>query len=358
MRTYLVRINLDIKEKNVKDALRFRIAADAIQKLSTKNNKIVLLSHKGRPKGREKSLSLKPMAALLSKAVGKKVTFLGNLEEARKKVEKAQGGSVFLLENLRFFPGELKDNRKFAQELAVLGEVYINNDFATSHHPAASLTQITKFIPSTYGNILRNEIKELSRAEKSQRHPFVLVIGGAKVKDKAGVIKRFMGRADYILLGGGAANTFLKARGVDIKKSLYEPDMVKKIKRLAKSRKIMTPVDYVSENGRILDIGPETAKEYRRIIKDARTIIWAGPMGMFEKKKFASGNTAVAKAILSNKKAQTVIGGMETLSSLPIKVIKQKKGKIFFSTGGGAMLYFLAGKKLPAIEAIERKRSK
>lgn len=354
MRTYLVRINLDIKGKKPADTLRFKVAVGVIKSLSKKNNKVVILTHRGRPNGAEKRLSTKPLASMLSKALGKKVIFLPDIDSAKERISKKGGGVIFLLENLRFFPGEIKNSLSFAKKLAELGDVYINNDFATSHRKSASSIAITRFIPSNRGEILASETRELNKIIKSRKRPVVLIVGGAKIRDKGGVIKKFIRDADSILLGGGVANTFMKARGVDIKKSLYEPIMLKKIRHLSKNKKITTPTDNVFEKGAILDIGPKTINEYKKVIKEAGTIIWAGPMGVFEKKKFAKGSTAIARAVLNNKKASTVIGGAETVSSLPIKVDKQKMGNIFFSTGGGAMLHFLSGRKLPALEALKK----
>ena len=358
MKTILVRINLDIEEKNFKKALRFQVAATLIKSLSKKNNKVVILSHKGRPKGYEKSLSLKPLVGSLSKEIGKKIVFIENLKSAKKEIHSVPGGTVFLLENLRFLPGERQNSLIFAKRLASLGDEYINNDFATSHHKGASLVAITKFLPSKNGELIRNEVKALAKVIKKPKHPFVLVIGGAKIKTKASTIKSLLPHVDYVLLGGGVGNTFMRAKGTIVGKSLYEPRMIKKIRRLAKNEKIITPIDNIIEGGAMLDIGLKTRKEYAKIISEAKTIVWAGPMGQFEKKKFAGGTDAIARAILKNKKAHTVIGGAQTLDSLPIKVNNQYRGNVFFSTGGGAMLHFLAGKKLVALETIKKSKGK
>jgi len=358
IKTLLVRVNLDIKEEKVSETLRFKIAADLIKDLSKDDNKVVILSHRGRPERYDKKLSLKPFAALLSEDTGKKIVFLSNLRTAKKEIENAPGGIVFMLENLRFVKWEAQNSILFARRLAALGDEYINNDFGTSHRKESSLVAITKLMPSRKGELLKGEIKALSGIVKKSRHPFVLIVGGAKVKSKASVIRRLLPHADAVLLGGGVANTFLKAKGVDIKKSLYEPNMIQKIGGLCKNKKIITPTDWVIENGRILDIGSKTVREYSKLISEAKTIIWAGPMGMFEKKKFAKGNDAIAKAVLKNKKARIVIGGAETVYSLPIKIDSQQKENVFFSTGGGSMLHFLVGKKLPAIAALERAKIK
>ncbi|OGY43872.1 MAG: phosphoglycerate kinase [Candidatus Buchananbacteria bacterium RIFCSPHIGHO2_01_FULL_40_35] len=358
MITYLVRINLDIKEKNVTDALRFKVATDSIKSISTKNNKIVILSHRGRPTKIDKNLSLKPFAVLLSKSVGRKIVFIPNIERAKTTIEKAPTGTIFMLENIRFNKGEAKNSQRFAKILAELGDVYINNDFATSHHESASLVAITKYIPSRQGKIIKDEVRVLTKVLKNSKKPFVLIIGGAKVRDKASTIEKLLPKVDAVLLGGGVGNTFLKAAGLDIKKSLYEPNFIKEVKKFAMSKKIKLPIDITEERDAILDIGPDTRKEYSEIISRAKTIVWAGPMGKFEDKRFAKGNEVVAKAVLKNKKAHIVIGGVETIASLPVKVTKQHSRNVFFSTGGGAMLHFLSGKKLPALVTTKKSKGK
>ncbi|MDP3991813.1 MAG: phosphoglycerate kinase, partial [Candidatus Colwellbacteria bacterium] len=190
------------------------------------------------------------------------------------------------------------------------------------------------------------------KLKDSSEHPFVLIIGGAKMADKIVLIKYLLPFVDHVLVGGGPANNFLKISKVDIGSSINEPKLAQTAKLLYRSKKVVIPVDWKKEGGKILDIGPETIKFYSKIIAEARTIIWNGPMGYFENKKFAVGSEKIAKAILKNKRAKTVIGGGETIAALPLKISKQEYGKIFISTGGGAMLEFLAGKKLPAIEAL------
>jgi len=252
MKTLLVRINLDIEEKDFERTLRFQVAVPIIKKLSKDNNRIVILTHKGRPKQYEEHLSMEPFTGALSKKVGKKVIFIPDINTAERKVKGAPGGTIFMLENLRFYPGENQNSLLFASKLAALGDEYINNDFATSHRKMSSLVAITKFIPSKMGEIIKNEVKFLSGAVRSPKHPFVLIIGGAKIKTKASTIKNLLQHADTVLLGGAVGNTFIKARGEDIGKSLYEPRMIRKIKKLAKNKKIITAVDNISERGAML----------------------------------------------------------------------------------------------------------
>ncbi len=356
--TTLIRLNLDIKEKPIGKSLRFNAAVEEIKKINGKNNKIVVLSHRGRPDGVENSLSLKSFAPLLSKAIGKKVLFLDNsdLDKAADIIRNSSKEKIFLLENVRFLKGETENNLVLARRLSKLGTEFISDDFATSHRADASLAAITRFIPSKPGNLLKEEVKNLSLAFKKPKSPFVLLIGGAKAKDKVGVIKSLIKRADLVMVGGAAANTFLKSRGMDIKDSLYEPDMLQVARRLLKNKKLAIPTDFIWDDNKILDIGPQTIKLYSFYLKSARFIIWNGPMGMFEKKQFAAGTQAMAKAVFSNRKSSAVIGGGETVSALSLKnQIQHPKPNIFLSTGGGAMLEFLAGEKMAGLEAVMKK---
>ncbi len=263
------------------------------------------------------------------------------------------------MENLRFSPEEEKNDKDFAKLLASLGDIYINDAFAVSHRANASVEAITQFLPSYAGLLLEKEISNLDAVMKKFKKPLVVILGGAKVSDKIGLINNFLKKADYFLIGGAMANTFFVFEGLPVGDSFYEKTRLpagrqgytREITREI-GRKIILPIDVVIYKRRILDIGPETVKKYDEIIKKAKTIIWNGPMGMFEDKKFAKGTEEIAAAILKNKKAKTVIGGGETISALKPKTYNLKPN-IFLSTGGGAMLEYLAGKKLPGIEALK-----
>lgn len=369
MTTYLLRLNLDIKEHNFQEQLRFKLATSSIKSLSKKTNKIIILSHLGRPpssakasagkaKALNKDFSLRRFAPALGAASGKRIKFIPhfNFEKIKAEIEAAPGGSVFLLENLRFLPGEARNSRTLAKQLASLGNHYINDDFATSHRTAASIVAITEFLPGKPGPILKKEIQALTKILRHPSYPFVLIVGGAKMLDKIALIKYLLPKVDYILVGGGPANNFLKLNKVDIASSINEPKLMGVTRLLLKNKKIMIPVDWKKPGNKILDIGPKTVKLYSQIIFQARTIIWNGPMGYFENKEFAVGTTSIARAILRNKKARAVIGGGETIAALPSKVNKQEYGTVFISTGGGAMLEFLTGKKLPGITALSKER--
>lgn len=356
--TYLFATNLDIKyEKEEANSLRFLTSVKGIKSFINGKNKIVILSHRGRPEGRDMSLSLKPFKKLFENKLREKIIFLdnNNLAKAREKVQKSAPGSIFLLENTRFLKGEKENSSKLAKELASLGDIFINDDFATAHRESASNVGITKYIPSKMGPNFKKEVASLTKAVKKPKHPYVLILGGAKMTDKIGVIKNLSSKADYILLGGGVANTVLKAGGVDIGGSIYEPEMLKIAKNLSKNKKMVIPVDYskdTKENkSRILDIGPKTVKKYTDIISSAKTIIWGGPMGYYEDRRFAKGSHAVAHAIAKSD-AFSIVGGGETSAIINDCGLNNKIDLV--STGGGAMLDFLSGKKMPAIEALKK----
>ncbi len=351
--TYLLRVNLDISNKDITKNLRFKNALDGIRFVSKANNKVVILAHRGRPNGKDNKLSLKPFVSPLSRGLGKKVTFLENFDFAKiaKRIETSPNGNIFLLENLRFIPGEMKASKSFAKSLASLGDKFVNDDFPTSHHKNASNFELAKILPVTLGINLKAELKKLDLVMRHPRKPLVLIIGGAKTIDKLGVIHNFLSRADYILLGGAPANTMLKARGVTIGKSLYDPGALVKVKALKNKEKIVTPVDWKVKGEMILDIGTMTISLYKDIIEKAGTIVWNGPMGKYEDKPFDGGTKAIYRAILARKRAIVLVGGGDTLSAV---TLPGKLGKnVFISSGGGAMLTYLSGAKLPALEAIK-----
>jgi phosphoglycerate kinase len=356
--TYLLRVSLDIEEKHPGKSLRFLRAADTIKTISKKGDKVVILSHWGRPKNNDLKLSLKKFKRPLEKILSKQVTLLkvDNLKRAKQKIEISKKGSIFLLENLRFLKSETANSTRLSKSLAGLGDLYVNDDFATSHRKNASNVGITKFLPSKPGPNLLREVKALRGVSKAEK-PFVLVIGGAKISDKLSVIKNLLHKVDFILLGGGPGNTFVKANGLNIGKSIFEPEMISEAKKLSRNSKIVMPVDALLSKNRILDIGPETIKNYAVILGGAKTIVWGGPMGFFENKKFATGTKSIWQSISKNKRARVIVGGGETLASLKLISKNNKVGKnVYLSTGGGAMLEFLSGKKLPALVALKIQR--
>ncbi|MDP3052361.1 MAG: phosphoglycerate kinase [bacterium] len=369
-KTCLLRVDLNIESPG-KDAFRLQAILPTIKFLIKNGAKVVILSHRGRPKinlksspcGRSrearqisslKNFSLKPFAGILSQLLGKPVRFIDFRNEFRAskihKIITITRDSIFLLENLRFLPEEEKNDSRFAKFLASLGDIYINDAFAVSHRENASVEAITKFLPSYAGFLLEKEIENLDAVIKKSKKPLVVILGGAKVSDKIGLINNFLKSADYFLIGGAMANTFFALQGLPVGDSFYEKTRIdEKITREI-TRKIILPIDTVLYKRKILDIGPETAKKYNEIIQKAETIIWNGPMGMFEDKKFAKGTEVIAAAVFKNKKAKIVIGGGETIASLKLTT---KNRNLFLSTGGGAMLEYLAGEKLPGIEALK-----
>jgi phosphoglycerate kinase len=271
----------------------------------------------------------------------------------KREISTAKSKSIFMLENLRFMPGEAANNPDFAGNLASLGDYYVNDAFAVAHRDNASVTAITKFLPSYAGFGLEAEITNLGKVMKKAKRPLVVILGGAKIDDKLGVIKFFRAKANWFLIGGALANTLLFLKGVKMGKSIYEKNASRDIERLLHYKNILLPEDFRTDDTAILDIGPKTERAFEEKIKSARTIIWNGPLGVIERDAFAHGTTAIAKALGTNTKAFSVVGGGETVTAL--KKFGVDSEASFISTGGGAMLDFLAGKKLPGIEALNKK---
>ena len=351
MQTILVRVNLDIEGEVSENALRLKDALKTVKSLSKSTNKIVLLSHRGRPKGYDPKLSLEPLKEVLEKHLRRRITFFTQFDfpKIKKTIEQAPAGSIFLLENLRFLPGETKNSLSLAKKLASLGGWYINDDFATSHHANASNVALPKLLPHRVGPILKKEVDILKNVMKKPARPLVLIVGGAKASDKLKVIKHLLKEVDYVLLAGGPGNTALRAKGMNVKKSIHEPKMIKEVKKLLKSDKIIAPLDWLEYQGSIVDIGPKTIERYSEIVKKAKTIIWGGPLGAFEDPKFRAGSEAIAREVALGK-AFTVVGGGET-TELILQLGLENEVDLL-SSGGGAMLAFLAGEKLPALETL------
>ncbi len=365
----ILRVDLNINNKSLKTSdanLRIVSIVPTIQFLTKRGAKVVLVSHRGRPGTTDnrqpttdniKEFGLKPFAKIIGGLLKKDVVFVSlDTKEERiisqkdiEKIKKAAKGSVFLLENIRFLAGEEKNDPRVVKPLAELGTFYVNDAFAVSHRKNASVVAIAKLLPSCAGLLLEKEIGNLDCALASKQRPFIIILGGAKMTDKMGMIKNFINRADYILTGGGIANTMFAAEGLPIGDSVYEKDMIPTAKKLLQSKKIILPIDLVVTNRKIVDNGAETTQEWAEIVKNAKTIIWNGPLGVIEDSKFAKGSIAIAKAIAASK-AFTVVGGGET--ALAFRGLKLKQNT-FLSTGGGAMLEYLSGIKLPGIAALK-----
>ncbi len=353
----ILRVNTDVpltKDHNIADDFRLRTMLPTLHYLIDNQAKIILTGHLGRPKGQYSAdLSLKKVYAHLSILLKKPIIFAPTLFEppTKKAVENLQPGQILALENIRFDLGEEKNSRTFAVKLAKYGDIFVNEDFSVAHHAGASTVAITDLLPSYAGLLFEKEYKILSNLMKHPAHPYVAIIGGAKVADKLPVIKQFIRLADWVLVGGGVANTFLKASGTDIKGSLFDPkclDLATKILKEAKG-KIVLPVDFVWSGERMMDIDSRTIKLFNSHIKGAKTIFWSGPLGMVEDPRFKSGSKSVARSIVESS-ATTVVGGGDTVGFVDSINLANKFS--FVSTGGSATLDLISGASLPAVQAL------
>ncbi|MFO3716324.1 phosphoglycerate kinase [Anaerococcus cruorum] len=382
----LVRVDFNVplsKEdrSRIADDSRIKAALPTIDYLLENGAKVILISHLGRPKGESNpEFSLKPVANWLADKYGDKFEFLPADEvvndEIKEKVSELNEGELALLENTRYVAGETKNDEEFAKELASLADLYINDAFGTSHRAHASNVGVASILPSAVGFLIEKEIDVMGKALENPEHPFVSILGGAKVSDKIGVIENLITKVDTILIGGGMAYTFLKAQGKEIGKSLLEEDKMDLALELLDRAKengveILLPedvviaddiapgveteivdIDSIPVDKEALDIGPKTAEKYAEKIKAAKTVVWNGPMGVFEIKEFSNGTNKVANA-LAEADATTIVGGGDSALAIEMADLKDKITHV--STGGGASLEFLEGKDLPGISAIEDK---
>lgn len=352
-----------LKHKNtskIVDDSRLRNSVSTIQYLLKQGAQVILIGHLGRPNGKiVKKLSLQPIAKRLEKLLSTTIELMPiktYLDKSLINNIKTSSNKIIMLENLRFSNREPANCRRFAKQLASLADIYVNNAFANSHRRHASMSAIQSYLPAYSGLGLIQEIKNLTQVTVKPAHPLVLIIGGAKIETKLPVIQKYLTQADYILVGGAVANNFIKILGYQVGKSLIDKKYLVMAKKIF-NQKIILPVDVVTNkhikrvdsvtaSESILDIGPATLNLYSSIIKTAKTIIWNGPMGKFEDKKYRQGTQKIAQQLL-NSKAQIVIGGGDT-----DEIFKHKKitKNIFISSGGGAMLEFLSGKKLPGLK--------
>lgn len=367
------------KNGRITDDTRIVKTLPTIQYAIKQGAKIILMSHLGRPKGGPApEFSLKPVADYLTKALNKKVELLPDCigDAVKNKVSSLKEGDVILLENLRFHKEEEKNDPAFAKKLAEYGEIYVDDAFGAAHRAHASTEGVTHYLPSVAGLLLEKEITYFEKALESPDHPFVAILGGAKVADKIKVIENLLKKVDALLIGGGMAYTFLKVQGHSIGASKLDEegqDIARNVLKLAQSKgvKLLLPVDHVignkfaedAESRTVgidipdgwmgLDIGPETVKLFEDALKTAKMVIWNGPLGVFEFEKFASGSRAIAEFIASLS-ATTIIGGGDTASAVRQFGLADKMSHI--STGGGASLEFLEGKVLPGVAALADKR--
>ncbi|MBE3587282.1 MAG: phosphoglycerate kinase [Thermoanaerobacteraceae bacterium] len=377
----LVRVDFNVPldgQGNVSDDTRIRAALPTIQYLAQHGAKVILASHLGRPKGKvDDRYRLDPVARRLAELLGKPVVKVNDCvgEEPRAAVAAMAPGDVVLLENVRFYPGEEKNDEHFARQLAELADIYVNDAFGTAHRAHASTEGVARFLPAAAGFLMEKEIKVLGRALADPVRPFVAILGGAKVSDKIAVVENLLTRVDRLLIGGGMANTFLAAAGCPMGKSLVEGDRLELARDLmarAKERGVelllpvdlvvapaaepdaqsrVVPVDQVPAEWMALDIGPATVESFSRAVGDARTVIWNGPMGVFEMAPFAAGTFGLARA-LAECPGETIVGGGDTAAAVEKAGVADKMYHI--STGGGASLEFLEGKVLPGVAALLR----
>jgi len=381
----LVRVdfNVPLNDKGeITDDTRITASLPTIQYLLEQKAAVILMAHLGRPKGQVKpELSLAPVAKHLGKLLGKKILFAPDCvgEAAQAAASKLKPGHILLLENLRFHKEEEKNDMEFAEKLAFLADLYVNDGFGVSHRAHASVEGVTHFLPAAAGFLLEKEIQYVGQAVTNPLHPFVAIIGGAKVSDKIGVISNLLDKVDTLLIGGGMANTFLAAQGHKMGKSLVEEDKLDLAKELlAKAKKnkvnMLLPTDlvmaaafapdaeHVTEKVKnlnqaymALDIGAETSKAYAEALADAKMIVWNGPMGVFEMDAFCKGTEAVAKAVAKSR-ATSIVGGGDSVAA--IEKLGLAKRITHISTGGGASLEYLEGKVLPGVAALDDLRRK
>ena len=378
----LVRCDFNVPldaDKNITDETRINAALPTIRYLLDKGAAVILCSHLGRPKGEfNMKYSLAPVAKRLSEKLGFEVKLASDVigESAKKLAAEVKPGEAILLENLRFHAEEEKNDPAFAKELASMADVFVNDAFGTAHRAHASTEGVTHYLPSVAGYLIGKELDVMGKALTNPVRPFVAILGGAKVKDKIGVITNLIDKVDALLIGGGMAYTFIKAQGGEVGNSLLDEERIGLAKELmdkaaAKGVKLILPVDNVIgdafdndchqqivESGKIpegwegLDIGPKTCEQFAEVIRTAKTVVWNGPMGVFEMPNFAKGTIAVAKA-LAESDAISIIGGGDSAAAIEQLGFADKMTHI--STGGGASLEFLEGKVLPGIAALEDK---
>ncbi len=382
----LIRVDFNVPLNDqfaITDDTRIRAAIPTIRKILSDGGSVILMSHLGRPKeGPTNKYSLKHLLSHLSELLGKEVLFADDCigEDAKQKSAGLKAGEVLLLENLRFYKEEEKGNADFAAKLAALGDVYVNDAFGTAHRAHASTAVIADSFQKgqkMFGLLMENEVKSAEKVLKSAENPFTAILGGAKVSDKILIIENLLEKANHIIIGGGMAYTFFKAQGGNIGNSLVEEDRLDTAKQLlekakAKNVQIHLPVDSIAadkfdanantqevENNNIpagwmgLDIGPKAIKEFAQVVLQSKTILWNGPMGVFEMEKFQKGTKAIADAIAeaTQKGAFSLIGGGDSVAAINQFGYADKVS--YVSTGGGAMLEFFEGKDLPGIAAIK-----
>ncbi len=370
-----VDFNVPMEKGKITDDTRIVKTLPTIQFLVKQGARVILISHLGRPKDKEKEFSLKPIADRLAQLLKQPVKFVSDCigKAAQKETESLKNGSVALLENVRFYKEEEKNDPEFSKSLAELADIYVNDAFGAAHRAHASTAGIAEYLPSAAGLLLAKEIEYFDRILEKPERPFTAILGGSKVIDKIKVIENLMNRVDYLMIGGAMAYTFLKARGHKIGNSKFDfegMEVAKQVLEKTKQVKIqfLLPIDHiiadtVTEGAKIeisdadipdgwigVDIGPRTIERYQAVISKSKTVVWNGPVGVFEIKAFSEGTTQIAEAMSRLKGATTVIGGGETAAAVVKLGLEDKLSHV--STGGGASLEYLEGRVLPGIDAL------
>lgn len=376
----LMRVDFNVpldENLNITDDARIRASLPTINYALENGAKLILMSHLGRPKGKVvKSMSLGPVARRLSQLLGRDVKMTDDCigQKVKGEVDELKEGEVLLLENVRFHPEEEKNDEKFAQALANLGEIYVNDAFGTAHRAHASTEGVARFLPSVAGLLMEKEIEYLGKVLESPRRPFIAILGGAKVSDKIGVIENLLDKVDSLLIGGAMAYTFLKAKGKEVGDSLIEEDRIGLANDLLKRAEekgvpFLLPVDHViadkfSEEAKVkssdgdvipagwrgMDVGEKAIQQFCEALQGAKTVLWNGPLGVFEMAPFSKGTERMA-SVLSELKATTIVGGGDSVAAISKLGLSERFTHV--STGGGACLEFLEGKVLPGLAALE-----
>lgn len=363
--------NIPIKDGKIKDDFKIIACLPTIRFLLRYKCKIIIITHLGQPKKEEKKYSTEPIAEYLSKILDRKVKFIDECIgfKVGNVVSKMKEGEIIFLENVRFEAGEIKNDNKFAKGLSSLADIYVNDAFAVSHRRQATVSAIKKYLPAYAGLLLESEIINLNKVMRPKK-PLIIVLGGAKIHTKIPLIKKLNKKAYKILIGGAIANNFLAAHNLEIGRSLADKESIVYAKKV-KNKNIILPIDVIVNSKKdgsgkvtvkdidkinkkeiILDIGPRTIHLYAHLIKKAQTIVWNGPMGMFERERFKYGTLGIARVIAarSSGKAFGVVGGGETIEAL--KMTKMFEYVDWVSTGGGAMLSYLSGERMPGLDGI------